>query len=150
MISLSKGSNKNQLSTDCKVQLTSLVDVMTILLVFLLKSFSADGNTLTQSNNLHLPVSSANTPVRIINNLKITEDAIMSNDTIITSIGSVKASDSLVIPSLLQWFKTHGTNGKEIMIQSDKNQPFDVVKKVMFTCSQAAITDFTILVLREE
>jgi biopolymer transport protein ExbD len=38
----------------------------------------------------------------------------------------------------------------EVMIQADKNIEFEIVKKVMYTCSKAGATDFTILVVNEE
>ena len=40
-------------------QLTSLVDVMAIILVFLIKTFSTEGNIITPSSDLELPVSTA-------------------------------------------------------------------------------------------
>ena len=44
-------------------QLTSLVDMMVILVVFLLHSFSADGQLIEPAADIDLPVSSVRTPV---------------------------------------------------------------------------------------
>ena len=40
-------------------QMTSLIDIMTILLVFLVKSFSTEGNVMNIPSDVALPVSSA-------------------------------------------------------------------------------------------
>lgn len=154
MLSLSRNSVRNEKSGECKVQLTSLVDVMTILLVFLLKSFSVEGNIITPSADLELPVSSSNSSARLMKTLKITRNDLISDNQVIASISSIRNSDSMTIKPLMDWFESHKTGNnfvyKDIMIQSDKEQSFDVIKKVMFTCSQAGIKDFTILVLHEE
>jgi biopolymer transport protein ExbD len=127
---------------------------MTILLVFLIKSFSVEGNIITPVTDLQLPNSSSKISTQQMNSLKITKKAILANDQFITELNSFKNSDSLIISPLNIWLKAHpsaisGKNG-ELMIQSDKEISFDVIKKVMFTCSQAGIADFTILVMREE
>jgi biopolymer transport protein ExbD len=132
--------------------LTSLVDAMTILLVFLIKSISVEESVVTESTDLKLPSSNSRTAARTINNLKITKDKLISDDKVVAEISSIEASDSMTIPQLLFLLKNEKKFEKksEVMIQSDKETPFNVIKKVMYTCSQAGTTDFTILVLREE
>jgi biopolymer transport protein ExbD len=55
---LQKPRSKKNLKA-IKPQLTSLIDVMTILLIYLLKSFSSEGEIVTVSKDLMLPESSA-------------------------------------------------------------------------------------------
>lgn len=150
MILSGRIKKKREFPSGAKLQLTSLVDVMTILLVFLLKSFSAEGNMITQSKDLHLPVSSSQTPAEMIKSVKVTKSSILVDDSVLIPISSFKNNDSVLISPLLNYFKAHTSTNKEIMIESDKDQPFDVIKKVMATCSKAGITDFQILVLRED
>lgn len=153
MLTLSKRNKNDQKSgATFKPQLTSLVDVMTILLVFLIKSFSAEGNLVTPSSDLKLPDSRSTEQVRLINNIKITKENICTDDHIITSMATVVNSDSLMIPELYRVLSIDKKySGKsELMIESDRETPFEIVKKVMYTCSQAGKTDFTILVQRQE
>lgn len=153
MITLSKRSRNEQKNASAfKPQLTSLVDVMTILLVFLIKSFSAEGNLITPSSDMKLPDSKSIEHVRLINNIKITKENICTDDHIITSMADVVKSDSLMIPELFRVLSIDKKyNGKsELMIESDRETSFEIVKKVMYTCSQAGKTDFTILVQRKE
>jgi biopolymer transport protein ExbD len=152
MITLSKRASSRKDAKQLKPQLTSLVDAMTILLVFLIKSISVEESVVTESTDLKLPSSNSKTAARTINNLKITKDKIISDDKVIAEISSIEASDSMTIPQLFFLLKNEKKFEKknEMMIQSDKETPFNVIKKVMYTCSLAGTTDFTILVLREE
>lgn len=54
-------------------QLTSLVDVMTILLVFLIKSFSSEGSLVTPAADLVLPVSTSEETPRVRSSIEITK-----------------------------------------------------------------------------
>lgn len=153
MITVSKRNPGNgDRSSTFKPQLTSLVDVMTILLVFLIKSFSAEGNLITPSGDLKLPDSQSQECVRLINSIKITRGNLCTDEKVITEIETIEHSDSMMIPELYSVLSTDKKySGKnELMIESDRDTPFEIIKKVMYTCSQAGKTDFTILVLREE
>jgi biopolymer transport protein ExbD len=135
-------------------QLTSLVDVMAIILVFLIKSFSTEGDIITASTDLQLPVStSTKKPVQRWN-IEISNNSVMSEGTFIASTGAYAKKDSLLIPELLQWLgnkrKIRGDTTSQALIQCDKEVPYSIVKKVMYTCSKATFTDFSVLVIQEE
>ncbi|MBD3345611.1 MAG: hypothetical protein GF401_11165 [Chitinivibrionales bacterium] len=137
-------------------QLTSLIDVMTILLVFLIKSFSVEGNIITPSQDLELPVSTSKKPPQLVTSLEITRSAVMANGDVIAKHDNFLSSDSLLIPLLFDYMKlqkaqiTDTTKNREIMIQADKDVQFNVIKRVMFTCSKAGFSDYSILVLEED
>ena len=139
-----------QVNSICKPQLTSLIDVMTILLVFLMKSFSVEGNLITPSRDLSLPLSTAKEVPEPVTTLEITAGAILSDGLTIASTRNAGNDDSLAIPLLSEWLKLRNSgNRKEIMLQSDRHIPFAVIKRVMYTCSKAGFDDFTILVQQE-
>ncbi|MBD3241437.1 MAG: hypothetical protein GF331_12685 [Chitinivibrionales bacterium] len=137
-------------------QLTSLVDVMTILLVFLIKSFSVEGNLVTPSPDLQLPLSTSEKPPRRVSTIEITRSAVASEGTIIAPLESFADQDSLIVPPLLEWMRMERAKSEdtakaqEVLIQSDKEIPFNIVKRVMYTCSKAGFNDFSVLVLEEE
>jgi len=131
-------------------QITSLIDVMTILLVFLMKSFSVEGNIITPANDLTLPVSCSKETPGLVTTLEITQTAVMAEGEIIIRHDAYRENDSLFIPQLAEWLSHHGTaRGKEIMLQADRTLPFELLKRIMFTCSKAGRDDFTILVQQE-
>jgi biopolymer transport protein ExbD len=153
---LARSGSDNGNDGTFRPQLTSLVDVMTILLVFLIKSFAVDGNIITPSNDLQLPISISQTPPKPACALEISQTAVIADGREIASIGAFAASDSLEIPELLAWMQvqhaksTDSAAAREVLIQADRETAFAVLKKVMFTCSKAGYTDFSVLVLGDE
>jgi len=137
-------------------QLTSLIDVMTILLVFLIKSFSVEGNLITSSPDLELPVSSSQKPPKPMCSIEITKTSVLSEGESIAEIDQFKDNDSLLIPLLFDWMRIQKAKfdnekrSSEVLIQSDRDAEFNVVKRVMFTCSKAGFSDFSVLVVEEE
>jgi biopolymer transport protein ExbD len=137
-------------------QLTSLIDVMTILLVFLIKSFSVEGTLITPSQDLELPISTSEKPAKPTCSIEITKTALLSDGERITDIDQFRNSDSLLVPILYEWMlmqkkKCDDANkATEVLIQADRNIEFNIVKRVMFTCSKAGFSDFSVLVLQEE
>lgn len=137
-------------------QLTSLIDVMTILLVFLIKSFSVEGNIITPAKDLVLPVSSSEKPPRPRCSIEITRTALLCDGEHLTTIADIAVSDSLLVPSLFSWMQLQRANvedtlkAPEVMIQCDREIEYAIVKKVMYTCSRAGFVDFSVLVLQGE
>jgi biopolymer transport protein ExbD len=137
-------------------QLTSLIDVMTILLVFLIKSFSVEGTLITPSDDLVLPVSNADKQPRQQCSIELTKTTILSDGQTIAGINDVDQNDSLLITPLFKWMSVQGkqcgdsTRGKEIMIQCDRELPYLYVKRVMYSCSKAGFNRFSVLVIQEE
>jgi len=137
-----------------KPQLTSLVDVMAIILVFLIKTFSTEGTIITASSDLELPVSTSVKKPTPRLSIEIGRGAVMSEGTLIASTDSYAKRDSLLIPELFKWLNRKRTtlaeNASQTLIQCDKEAPYAIVKKVMYTCSKAKFSDFSVLVIQEE
>ncbi len=91
-------------------QLTSLIDVMTILLVFLIKSFSVEGNLVTPAPDLELPVSSSVETPKPLPSIEITRSAVMSEGEVIAPISEFAVSDSLLVPPLYEWSEARVTS----------------------------------------
>lgn len=139
-----------------KPQLTSMVDMLTILLVFLLKSFSAEGNLVTPSQDLLLPESSSElTPAPTLN-VEISSRGLNVDGTWLASLSEITEADSLHIPTLhVQLREIAELTGRadeenRVTIQCDRSVDFCIIKKVLFTCAKASFSDFSLLVLREE
>lgn len=155
-LSFIKGRDSDGVMGTFRPQLTSLIDVMTILLVFLIKSFSVEGNLITPSPDLELPISTSKKPPKPMCSLIITKSSVLSEEDKIAEIDQFENNDSLLIPLLHDWMiiqkaKCVDTKRtKEVLIQSDRDVEFNVIKRVMFTCSKAGFSDFSVLVLEEE
>jgi biopolymer transport protein ExbD len=144
-------------------QITSLIDVMTILLVYLLKSFSAEGQILTLSDNLTLPESTADKKPEMHLQIKVNNRLIMVEDDVVARVDNVLASKELVIPQLNERLKQRRERTEKIaaysdntrftgkvIIQGDKRIRFQLLKRIMYTCGQQGYSDFSLAVLQKE
>ena len=135
-------------------QLTSLVDVMAIILIFLIKTFSTEGNIITPSSDLELPVSTSAKKPSPRWSIEISRNAVMSEGAYIAPTAGFAKRDSLLMPELYKWLQTmrrlRDDTTSRALIQCDKEVPYAIVKKVMYTCSKAKFTDFSVLVIQEE
>lgn len=145
------------------LKLTSMIDMFTILLVFLLKSFSADGQIMTVSDDLQLPESTAENSPQAASVIAITNEWILLDGKQIIPVTSVNATKEMVIPQLLRELKNlksisegvgtisadMGFTGK-ISIQSDKQIPYHILKRVMLTCGQVGYNDMMLAVMKNE
>lgn len=150
---LHKGLEKNGVF---RPQLTSLVDIMVILLFFLIQSFSIEGNLVTPSSDLELPLSSAKNAPQPFCSVHITKNNVLVDDMIVTTNDKIAESKDFMIPGLFKLMKIQkakskdSLSAKKLLVQADKEIPFAIVKKVMYTCSKAGFEDFKVLVIQEE
>ncbi|MBL8027988.1 MAG: biopolymer transporter ExbD [Fibrobacteres bacterium] len=146
-----------------KVQLTSLVDIMTILLVFLLKSFSAEGEIVTTSSGLTLPASTAQKKPELALKISISNNDVMLEGLKIVNIEEMMKTDDILIPELeavlserrrqtelIAKNSTNVTFKGDVMIEADKKIPYKILQKIMYTCGQTGYSNFSLLVLKKE
>lgn len=144
------------------LSLTSMLDILMALLFYLLQNFSAVKTDFSVGKDLTLPASSAmQTPVPALQ-LVVTRQAILLDNKEIVRFenGDIKKSDLLgdgvTIRELAIQLKKQkersqiqGAGDPEawvgnIVMQADKDLPFNLLKKVIYT---AGITDFVMFKL---
>jgi biopolymer transport protein ExbD len=142
--------------TTFRPQLTSLIDVMTFLLVFLIKSFSVQGDVITPSDNLQLPLSSTSKTPKPATSIEITTTNIMADGKVLAPLTSVDRADPLLIPGVFKWMSllrarfSNDSTSREVLIQADREIEYTNLKRVMYSCSKAGFSDFTILAIQKE
>ncbi|MDQ7065319.1 MAG: biopolymer transporter ExbD [candidate division KSB1 bacterium] len=168
---LNLGSNKFSLVArvsrrnhgDLRLRLTSMIDMFTILLVFLLKSYSAEGQIITLSKDLRLPDSTAEKPPISSPIIMATQEWLLLDDEQIVPIDEIVNGKSLTIRPLQaklaekkaiaerlgQMDPLLGFKGN-ITIQGDKEIPFKILKKIMFTCGQVGYNNILLAVNKQE
>lgn len=136
-------------------QMTPLIDILTLLLVFLIQSFSAEGNLITPSADLQLPQTSSKTaPVPALT-VELTQNGVFSDGVALASRADVENTTELQIAPLYAWLKIKRTQmidtaqDHPVIIQCDRDLEFSIVKRVMFTLSKAGYTDFSVLAIEE-
>lgn len=145
------------------LSLTSLLDMFTILLVFLLKSFSADGQMVTNTDDLTLPESTSQKDPRSAPIIAVTKEWVMFDDKPLVKVAELAADSELLIPPLqasLQQSRSFseqlgtidariGFNGT-VDIMGDRDASFAVIKRVMFTCGQVGFNNMQLAVYQKE
>jgi biopolymer transport protein ExbD len=146
-----------------KIQITSLVDMMTMILVFLLKSFSADGDILTPSKGLTLPESTAKKKPEVALRISVTQQYLLVEGKALVNLEEMMGRKELVVPELAQVLESRRTNTEKIaenstnvtfkgdvLIEADKKTRFKVLQRIMYTCGQTGFSNFSLLVLGKE
>lgn len=144
---------------DLSLRLTSLMDMFTILLVFLLKSFSAEGQLVTVTQDLNLPESTSTKRPTAAPIISITKEWIMLDDKPLARVEDVQMNKELLIPELDNALKFArqvsdglGKQGESlgfrgmVDIMGDRDTPFLIIKKVMYTCGKNAYNNMQLAV----
>ncbi len=145
------------------LSLTALMDVFTIILLFLLKSYSAEGDIMSIDSKLILPVSTATEITRSSLLLQVTpEDIIVEGEKIISVKEATAGKEMLVKPlyeKLNEIAKRTEFIAKSnkalnftglIVIQGDKRISFRLLEKVMYTSGQAGYNGISLAVTKGE
>ena len=147
-----------------KLRLTSMIDMFTILLVFLLKSYSAEGQIVTITKDLRLPESTSQQPPQTTSVISVTLEWILLDGRPVVKIEDLMSNDSSIIPDLQEELKrlksiTEGIGSLSlqmrgfrgnIAIQADQDITFDLIKRIMVTCGQVGYNDLLLTVLEKE
>ena len=143
-----------------QLNMNSMMDMMTIILLFLLKSFSTEGALVTQSADLTLPESLIGEKPKKELQVSVTKKDILVNNKPLMSLKDVDPQSILIQPlfkalsSIAEEEKQLEVNvGKEfkhtVIIQGDKDMHFDVLYKVMFTCSKSEYYNMRLLTVKK-
>jgi biopolymer transport protein ExbD len=157
-------------SSAFKIQITSMVDMFIILLVFLLKSYSTSAVNITPSDQLRLPMSSSSTdPVESVK-LMVSKNAIFVEDTKIVDMNNgvvevtqLDSNDPQFIRPLFEELDKHAQKSKDIakvnetvefdgkiMMQVDRELPYELLRKVMYTSMLAGYYDVKFAVVSKD
>lgn len=144
------------------LNLTSMMDMFTIILVFLLKTYSTEGQLLQPSKYLTLPKSTVKTPPETALDLIVSKEIIMVNDKSITTLDDVRKQRGFIIRPLRQELLYHAQEAKnmkeqfgvpfsgKVIIQGDKGIEYKELVKVMATCGASEYPNMRLVVYRKE
>ncbi|MFH1760906.1 MAG: biopolymer transporter ExbD [bacterium] len=144
--------------------ITSLMDMMTIILVYLLKSFAAEGQILTSADNLVLPNSvSRSNPKEVGLQMAISTDWICIDNIPVIRTSEVRNLNEISIPKIKDKLEQCMSNEQtmvkigeiasikgEIVMQVDKNIDYDVLYKTMATCGEVGYNQMKFAVIGQE
>ena len=162
--------NEQRSPSTFKIQITSMVDMFVILLVFLLKSYSTSPVNLTASDDLTLPAStSTKDPAENLKMVVSKAGIFVENEKVIDlkdgqlSVSDVDASDTQFIRKLYEALDTQAKKSRDIasqnselqfdgkvIMQADRTMPYEILRKVMYTSMLAGYSDVKIAVMLKE
>lgn len=142
------------------LNMNSMMDMMTIILLFLLKSFSTEGALVTPSDELRLPEAFMGEKPKKELQVSITKEAILINNNQLMSVRNVDPESILIQPlynALTEVAKEQKQLevdiGKEfthtVIIQGDQTVPFEMLYKIMFTCSKSQFYKMRLLTIKK-
>jgi len=154
-------TRKSVRAAQTPLRLTSMMDILTVLLLFLLKSFVIEGEVITPVPGVNLPESTSASKPRAAAVVAIFDDAIMLDGQFVASVSQATASNGLLIEALAMQLDTareqmisiarQSGNPDEfegvISIQGDREIGFDILQRVMFTCNTSGFDSISLAVL---
>jgi biopolymer transport protein ExbD len=150
------------------LNITPMMDMMTILLVFLLKQFAVQQAATLSSEALQLPTSSIEAQRPLAVNVTITQNAILVEGDGVTTVraGGVDPSvkrdgaNGYYITPLVDVLTKHANRLKKIaamggtqfdgtaMVLVDKSTPYRLLTEVLYSAGQAEFKNYHLVVIR--
>jgi biopolymer transport protein ExbD len=150
------------------LNITPMMDMMTIILVFLLKQFASSGALITQDSNMQLAASNTPHKAKVAIQVTVTKKVVMIEGEAVVPVsnGRIEAQ-----------YKPDGENGykvqqivdtltkisnrekrvaelqgqtfaSELMVVADKGTPYRLLTEVLYSCGQAGYANYRLIVLK--
>jgi biopolymer transport protein ExbD len=145
------------------LNLTSLIDLFTILVLFLLFHLAGGSDVPPASDLLKLPESISETPPQPTVTVVVTTEDILVEGKLIGKTQEILDAPELMINDLKKELDQHAQRAKamgemvgtqvfegKVAILGDRLIPFKLLEKVMFTCSQSEFPNIHLGVLQKE
>ncbi|MBN2427619.1 MAG: biopolymer transporter ExbD [Deltaproteobacteria bacterium] len=141
------------------LNLTSLMDVFTILVFFLLAN-SSSSEVLTTPKQIKLPDSIVETKPRETVVILVSPESVLMQGEIVIGTPELLASEKQGVPEIRERLKLLEKNiigvstkamvqSKEVTVLADKTIPFRVLKKIMSTCTSAGYGRISLAVIQK-
>jgi biopolymer transport protein TolR len=156
-----KARFRKGLKASTSVNLISMMDILTVLLLFLLKSYVAEGEVMVPVPGVKLPTSSAEQTPRASLVVAIDGDAIRVGGDKVASVARAMESEDPVIQPLAERLQalqerpdaiapaaTNAVDTRLVTIQGDRAIEYRVLRKVMYTLGRSGFDNVSLAVLR--
>jgi biopolymer transport protein ExbD len=142
---------------EAELNLIPLIDVMSVLVAFLL-IYTADVENVQNSKNIEVPRSTSETQAQQSVVVMITKEHLFVQGELVAEIAALNASSEPLVeplrrvldrPMLLGGGGSAGQAAREVTVIADKSLPFDLVRKVMATCTATTYGKISLAVLQK-
>jgi len=143
-----------------KLNLTSLMDVFTVLVFFLIFNSSATVETLQQPKQIVLPESAVEAKPRETVVIFIGTEEVLVQGIPVARVADIQQAGNILIEpvserlaelsqSVIGLSTQTVAESQEVTVLADKSVPFNVVKKVMATCTAEGYTRVSLAVVQK-
>ena len=149
-----------------ELNITAMMDMMTIILVFLLKSYAASAIMLTQSEDIKPPISSTRAVPKDTVAVTITTQDILVGDRVVVTLENGQVPPRLLDGRLVRpldqalrhevdKLKTIAARNpsapfsRELSVIGDRKIPYDLLLTVLYTAGQAELENYRFVVLQK-
>jgi biopolymer transport protein TolR len=144
---------------DAQLNLIPLIDILSVMVAFLLV-YSTEVEVIQNSKGIEIPQSIAQTAPKQSVVVMITKSDLFVQGEFIASIKDIENEKTALVEPLRDALKRPLLVGKEITekdiaqreitIMADKSLPYDVLKRVMATCTDADYGRISLAVIQKE
>jgi biopolymer transport protein ExbD len=162
--------HRKKLPTNFKIQITSMVDMFVILLVFLIKSYSTSPVQINPNADIRLPSSvSTSNPVDVLKLMVSKTGVFVEGEKVLDLVDGkidkkmLDGSDTNYIPELFKHLDNEAKKTQDIakmnntitfegkiLVQADKDLSYDLLEKVMHTSAVAGYSDVKFAVIAND
>jgi biopolymer transport protein ExbD len=171
--------NSGKRSAVVALNMTAMVDMFTVLCVFLLQNYATTNQVLPMPEKVDLPAAHETKELKPSNVVVVSNDGVVINNIKVAEFRAVKEQEDWLIKSLDETIRKQIQDGdakksslgsqlkdavntakdvkkkdepddyRKLTIQADKNVDFLTIKKVMFTVTEAGIQEINFAVLKK-
>ncbi len=142
-----------------KLHLTSLMDVFTVLVFFLMVN-SGSVETLQQPKEISLPESVVEAKPRETVVIFVGKDEVLVQGVLVARVADIQATENAEIEpirvrlaelseSVIGLSTQAVAKSQEVTVLADKSIPFSVLKKIMATCTRQGYTRVSLAVVQK-
>jgi len=151
---------KRRMSAIPKLNLTSLMDVFTVLVFFLIFNSSATVETLQTPKQITLPESVVDEKPRETVVIFVGKEEVLIQGVLVARVADIQATGNVEIEPIsvrlaelsdaVIGLSTQAVaESQEVTVLADKSVPFSVLKKVMATCTAQGYTRVSLAVVQK-
>ena len=151
--------NRSKPREDAELNLIPLIDIMSVLVAFLL-IYSTEVEPVQNSKGVEIPQSTAEVKPQSSVVVMITKEHLFVQGEQVATIADVQSATTPLVEPLRAVLErpmlvkdandAAAMAAREVTVIADKSLPFDIVKRVMATCSSSSYGKISLAVLQKE
>jgi biopolymer transport protein ExbD len=160
VLSLGLMPHKRRERVDAQLNLIPLIDILSVMVAFLLV-YSTDVEVLQNSKGVVIPQSHTDVRPKQSVVVMVTKDSVLVQGETVASLAEVMDPHTQLVEPLRNVLqrpiagldaaaRDEALTSREVTVMADKDLPYEVLRKVLATCTAAAYGKIALAVLQKE